>query len=60
VIYVDSSAIVKRYYDEPGSERLRARWSAAERVFTSRVAHAEVHEGVHDRSDGLRSGVVGL
>lgn len=53
MIYVDSSAIVKRYYDEPGSERLRARWSAAERVFTSRVAYAEVHAALaRKRRDG--------
>ncbi len=42
-MYVDSSVIVKRYYEEPGSERLRERWATSERVFTSRVAYAEVH-----------------
>jgi predicted nucleic acid-binding protein len=43
MIYADSSAIVKRYYEEPGSERVREGWNGAERVFTSRVAYAEVH-----------------
>jgi len=43
VIYADSSAIVKRYYAEPGSERVRERLAANERVFTSRLAYAEVH-----------------
>ena len=53
MIYVDSSAIVKRYYDEPGSEHFRARWSTAERVFTSRVAYAEVHAALaRKRRDG--------
>lgn len=43
MIYADSSAIVKRYYEEPGSLRVRERWATAERIFTSRVAYAEVH-----------------
>lgn len=41
--YADSSVIVKRYYDEPGSDRVRDRWAQGERVFTSRVTYAEVH-----------------
>jgi predicted nucleic acid-binding protein len=43
VIYADSSVIVKRYYAEPGSGQVREGWLATERVFTSRVAYAEVH-----------------
>lgn len=43
MIYADSSVIVKRYYEEPGSERIRGQWTGAERIFTSRVAYAEVH-----------------
>ncbi len=46
MIYADSSAIVKRYYEEPGSTRLRERWAVTERVFTSRVAYAEVHAAI--------------
>ena len=43
MIYADSSVIVKRYYQEPGSQRVRESWARSERVFTSRVAYAEVH-----------------
>jgi uncharacterized protein len=43
MIYADSSVIVKRYYEEPGTQRVRERWASAERVFTSRVTYAEVH-----------------
>jgi predicted nucleic acid-binding protein len=43
MIYADSSVIVKRYYEEPGTQSVRSRWTASERVFTSRVAYAEVH-----------------
>ena len=43
MIYADSSVIVKRYYQEPGSSRVRDIWVRPEHVFTSRVAYAEVH-----------------
>jgi predicted nucleic acid-binding protein len=43
MIYADASVIVKRYYEEPGSHQLRTRWVDSERIFTSRVAYAEVH-----------------
>ncbi len=43
MIYADSSVIVKRYYQEPGTARVRERWASGERVFTSRVSYAEVH-----------------
>lgn len=46
MIYADSSVIVKRYYDEPGTDRIRARWATSDRVFTSRVAYAEVHSAL--------------
>ena len=35
--YADSSVIVKRYYEEVGTERVLERLAAAERVFTSRL-----------------------
>lgn len=41
--YLDASVIVKRYYAEPGTERVHERWAAAERLFTSRVSYAEIH-----------------
>jgi predicted nucleic acid-binding protein len=41
--YLDASVIVKRYYAEAGTERVHERWAVAERLFTSRVAYAEVH-----------------
>jgi len=43
VTYADSSVIVKRYYQELGSERVRQEFAAADHVFTSRLAYAEVH-----------------
>ena len=50
--YADSSAIVKRYYEELGTERVRERLTAAERVFTSRLAFAEVYAALaHKRRE---------
>jgi predicted nucleic acid-binding protein len=43
LIYADSSAIVKRYYAERGSDLLKSRWVTIDRIFTSRVAYAEIH-----------------
>lgn len=53
MIYADSSVIVKRYYEEPGSQRVRVAWTRFERIFTSRVAYAEVHAALaRKRRDG--------
>jgi len=43
LIYADSSAIVKRYYEEQGSDLLRSRWGTIDRIFTSGIAYAEIH-----------------
>jgi predicted nucleic acid-binding protein len=51
--YADSSVIVKRYYEEPGSRRVHERWLMGEPIFTSRVAYAEVHAALaRKRRDG--------
>jgi len=53
MIYADSSVIVKRYYREPGSNQVRESWHHGDRVFTSRIAYAEVHAALaHKRRDG--------
>ncbi len=53
MIYADSSVIVKRYYQEAGTTRVRERWTTSERVFTSRVSYAEVHAAFgRKRRDG--------
>lgn len=53
MIYSDSSVIVKRYYQEPGSQRVTECWARSDRVFTSRVAYAEVHAAfARKRRDG--------
>lgn len=43
MLYLDASALVKRYLTEPGSDALRARFRQKERIFTSILSYAEVH-----------------
>jgi uncharacterized protein len=53
LIYADSSVVVKRYYEEPGSRKVHEFWSKSERIFTSRVTYAEVHAALaRKRRDG--------
>ena len=41
ILYLDTSALVKRYFLEPQSDGLLSRWVQAEIVVTSSVAYAE-------------------
>lgn len=43
MLYLDASALVKRYLVEPGSDAVNARFVDGERVFTSMLSYAEVH-----------------
>lgn len=42
MLYLDSSVLVKRYAQEPGSDALRARFRTGEKIFTSVLSYAEV------------------
>lgn len=50
MLYLDSSALVKRYVKEPGTEKLAARiiaeQSAGQVLFTSALTFAEVHHSI--------------
>lgn len=46
ILYLDTSALVKLYIDEPGSEEVREIVGAAQIVATSRVAYVEARAGV--------------
>ena len=41
ILYLDTSALVKRYFHEPYSEDVLSRWQEAEEIATSSVAYAE-------------------
>jgi uncharacterized protein len=43
VLYLDSSVVVKLYFDEVGSKSIRDRVKQRARIFTSNLSFAEVH-----------------
>jgi len=59
MLYLDSSALVKKYLTEPGSHAVAARLTGSEVAFTSALSYAEIHavlarklrEGGLDESD---------
>lgn len=42
MLYLDASALIKRYYHESGSDAVNARFATGERIFTSVLSYAEV------------------
>jgi predicted nucleic acid-binding protein len=42
IVYFDSSALVKRYLKESGTDRVQQAWTGAREVAISRVGYAEV------------------
>ncbi|MBC2712036.1 MAG: type II toxin-antitoxin system VapC family toxin, partial [Desulfosarcina sp.] len=41
ILYLDTSALVKRYFKEPYTEDVVTRWQKAREIVTSSVAYAE-------------------
>ncbi len=41
ILYLDTSALVKRYFEEPQSDELISKWKEAEEMVTSAVTYAE-------------------
>jgi uncharacterized protein with PIN domain len=46
ILYLDTSALVKLYVEEPGSRAVRALLERAQVVSTSRVAYVEMWAGL--------------
>jgi uncharacterized protein len=46
MLYLDASALAKRYFDEKGSEAVRGRFESGEQIFTSMISFAEVHSAI--------------
>jgi predicted nucleic acid-binding protein len=55
-LFIDTSALVKFYYPEPGSEDVEALLLAAERVFVSRLSIVEMASALAKK---LRSSAIG-
>jgi predicted nucleic acid-binding protein len=50
ILYLDTSAILKKYFKEPGSNEVIAKWKEAGGIFTSSVAYAEVMAAFHRKN----------
>jgi hypothetical protein len=46
MLYLDSSALVKRYVREPGSGAVISRFVSGEKIYTSILSFAEVHAAI--------------
>lgn len=46
MLYLDTSALAKRYFSEKGSVVVASRFESGERIFTSILSYAEVHAAI--------------
>ena len=47
ILYLDTSALLKKYFQETGSDEVIARWKEATGIVTSSVAYAEALASIH-------------
>lgn len=47
ILYLDTSALVKRYFREAFSDEIISKWQSAAHIVTSVVAYAEVTASIH-------------
>ena len=50
ILYLDTSALVKRYFEEPYSNEVAEQWRNAGEIATSSVAYAEALASFHRKS----------
>ena len=66
ILYLDTSALVKRYFDEPYSDEVISMWKEADEILTSSVAYAETMASIYrkkrdvDISDKMTNKVLRL
>jgi predicted nucleic acid-binding protein len=60
ILYLDTSALVKRYFYEPYSDDVISRWKSATQIVTSFVAYAETMASMYrkKRESGLADSVI--
>jgi predicted nucleic acid-binding protein len=60
ILYLDTSALVKRYFKEPYSDEVIAKWQEAAEIVTSSVAYAETLAAIHrkKRESALKQDLV--
>jgi uncharacterized protein len=60
ILYLDTSALVKRYFKEPYSHEVVSKWAEATEIITSSVAYAETMASFYrkKREAGLKDNLV--
>jgi len=60
ILYLDTSALVKRYFKEPYSDQVIAKWQEATEIVTSSVAYAETLAAIYrkKRESALKDNLV--
>ncbi|HXC30914.1 MAG TPA: type II toxin-antitoxin system VapC family toxin [Verrucomicrobiae bacterium] len=56
MLYLDASALAKRYFNEKGSELVAARFENGEKIFTSMLSYAEIHSVIARKFRGREFG----
>jgi predicted nucleic acid-binding protein len=61
ILYLDTSALVKRYFREPHSDLIVQKWQSATQIVTSSVAYAETMASIYrkKRESGLSDALIG-
>jgi predicted nucleic acid-binding protein len=54
ILYLDTSALLKKYFRETGSDDVIARWKDATGIVTSSVAYAEALASIHRKKRDVK------
>lgn len=46
MLYLDASALIKKYLNEKGSQAIASRFESGEKIFTSTLSYGEVHASI--------------
>ena len=66
ILYMDTSALLKKYFQEVGSKDVISKWKEAAGIVTSTVTYAEIMASIHRKrregseNDKLLRGVINL
>jgi len=55
ILYLDTSALLKKYFNEVGSNEIITNWKAAEAIVISTVAYAETLAAIHRKKREMGS-----
>jgi predicted nucleic acid-binding protein len=56
ILYLDTSAFIKKYFKETGSDEVILKWQAATGIVTSSVAYAEAMASIHRKEREAKFG----